>query len=81
LQRKYFLNTLLKERQRKELMGRHRRRCKQLLDDFKGTREYRKLKDKALDHNLWRTRFGRGHGPAVRQTTERTKYLNCMDFI
>jgi len=33
-------------------------------------REYWKLKDKALDHTLWRTLFGRGHGPAVRQTTE-----------
>jgi len=44
-------------------------------------REYWKLKDEALDHTLWRTRLGRGHGPAVRQITEWMKYLNCMDFI
>jgi len=31
-------------------MGRHRRRCKQLLDDLKETRVYWKLKDEALDH-------------------------------
>jgi hypothetical protein len=61
---------LLKERQREEMMGRQRRRCKQLLDDLKEMREHWKLKDKALDHTPWRTRFGRGHGPAVRQTTE-----------
>jgi hypothetical protein len=59
----------LKERYR-EVMGRLRRRCKQLLDDLKEMREYWKLKDEALDHTLWRTRFGRGHGPAARQTTE-----------
>jgi hypothetical protein len=28
------------------------------------------LKEEALDRNLWRTRFGRGYGPVVRQTTE-----------
>jgi hypothetical protein len=27
-----------------------------------------KLKDEALDRTLWRTRFGRGYGPVVRQT-------------
>jgi len=51
-------------------MVRHRRRCKQLLDDLKETREYWKLKDKTLDQTLWGTHFGRGHGPAVRQTTQ-----------
>jgi hypothetical protein len=28
------------------------------------------LKEEALDRNLWRTHFGRGYGPVVRQTTE-----------
>jgi hypothetical protein len=28
------------------------------------------LKEKALDCTLWRTRFGRGYGPVVGQTTE-----------
>jgi nuclear transport factor 2 (NTF2) superfamily protein len=28
------------------------------------------LKEVALDRTLWRTRFGRGYGPVVRQTTE-----------
>jgi hypothetical protein len=44
-------------------------------------KEYWKLKDEALDHNPWRTRFGRGHGTAARQTTESMKHLNCIDFI
>jgi hypothetical protein len=28
------------------------------------------LKEEALDRTLWRTRFGRGYGPDVRQTAE-----------
>jgi hypothetical protein len=38
------------------------RRRKQLLDDLKETREYCKLKEKALDGAVWKTRFGRGSG-------------------
>jgi hypothetical protein len=53
-----------------ELMGRRRRRCKQLLDDVKEKRAYSKLKEEALARTLWRTRFGRGSGPVVRKTTE-----------
>jgi hypothetical protein len=45
-------------------------RCKQLLDKLKETREYCRLKQAALDRTLWRTRFGRGCGPVVRQTAE-----------
>jgi hypothetical protein len=45
------------------------RRCKQLLDD-KGTRGYCKLEKEALDVTVWRTRFGRGYGLVVRETTE-----------
>jgi hypothetical protein len=46
------------------------RSWKQLLDDLKEKRGYRKLKYEALDYTLWRTRFGRGYGPVLRQTTE-----------
>jgi len=47
--------------------GRRERRCKQLLHDVKGKKGYWKLKEEAQDRNLWRTRFGRGYGPVVRQ--------------
>jgi hypothetical protein len=53
-----------------EMTGRRGRRRKQLLDDLKEKKSYRKLKEEALDRTLWRTRFGRGYGPVVRQTTE-----------
>jgi hypothetical protein len=55
---------------RMEVTGRRRKRHKQLLDDLKGTRGYWKLEEEALDRTLWRTRFGRGYGPVVRQTAE-----------
>jgi hypothetical protein len=45
------------------------RRRKQLQDDLKEMRRKRKLKEEALDHSLWRTRFGRGFRPVVRETT------------
>jgi hypothetical protein len=53
-----------------EMTGRVERRRKHLLDDLKENRSYWKLKEEALDRTLWRTRFGRGNGPVVRQTTE-----------
>ena len=49
--------------------GTRRIRLKQLVDDLKKTRKYWNLKDEALSHTLWRTRFGRGRGPVVRETT------------
>jgi hypothetical protein len=51
-----------------EMTGRRGRRRKQLLDYEK--RGYWKLKEGALDRSQWRSRFGRGYGPVVRQTTE-----------
>jgi hypothetical protein len=51
-------------------MGRRGRRNKQLLDDLKAKRRYWKLKENALDCTLWRTRFRRGYGRVVRETTE-----------
>jgi hypothetical protein len=53
-----------------EMTGRRGRRRKQLLDDLKEKGRYWKLKEEALDCTLWRTRFGRGYGPVVRQTAE-----------
>jgi hypothetical protein len=53
-----------------EMTGRRGRRRKQLLDDLKKKRRYWKLKEEALDRTLWRSRFGRGYGPVVRQTAE-----------
>ena len=43
-----------------------KRRRKQLLDDFKRTTGYRKLKEEALDLTPWRIHFGRGYGPVIR---------------
>jgi hypothetical protein len=43
------------------------RRGKQLWDELKETREYWKLKEEAP---VWRTRFGKGCGPVVRQISE-----------
>ena len=49
-------------------MGRRGRRRKQQLDELKDRSRYGKLKE--VDRSLWRTRFGRGYGPTVRQTAE-----------
>jgi hypothetical protein len=53
-----------------EITERRGRRRKQLLEDLKEKRRYWKLKEEALDCTLWRTRFGRGYEPVLRQTTE-----------
>jgi hypothetical protein len=53
-----------------EMTGGRGRRRKQLLDDLKEKRRYWKLKEEALDYTVWRTRFGSGYGPVVRQTAE-----------
>jgi hypothetical protein len=52
-----------------EVTGRRGRRRRKLLDDLKERRGYSHLKEEALDRTMWRTRFGRGFGPVVRQTT------------
>jgi hypothetical protein len=49
--------------------GRRGSSRKHLLDDVKETRRCRTLKDEALDRTLFRTRFGGGYGPVVRQIT------------
>jgi hypothetical protein len=55
-----------------EVTGRHGRRHKQLLDDFKETREYWKLKEEAQDRTVWSICFGRGCGPYVRHAARWT---------
>jgi hypothetical protein len=52
-----------------DVTGRQGRRHKKLLEDLKEKKGYWKLKEEALLHTLWRTRFGSGYG-VVRQTTE-----------
>jgi hypothetical protein len=58
-----------------EVMGRRGRRCKQLLDDLKERRGYWKLKEEALGGTLWRTCFGRGSGPVIKQTID---MIHCL---
>jgi hypothetical protein len=58
-----------------EVTGRQRRIRRKLLDDLKERRGYSHLKKEALDRTMWRTRFARGFGPAVRQTT---KWMNFV---
>jgi hypothetical protein len=53
-----------------EVVERRGRRTTQLLDDLKEKKGYWKWREKALDRTLWRTRFGTGYVPVVRQTTE-----------
>jgi hypothetical protein len=72
LRRKGLLNHIMevKIEGRIEVTGRRGRRCEWLLDDLNETRRHRKLKGEKLDRTLWRTCFGRGYGPVVRQATE-----------
>ena len=53
-----------------EVTGRRGRKRRKLLDDLKERRGYSHLKKEALDHTVWRDRFGRGFGPVVRQTAK-----------
>jgi hypothetical protein len=41
------------------------------MDNFPEKRGYCKLKEDALERTLWRTRFGRDNGPAIRQNKVR----------
>jgi hypothetical protein len=49
-----------------EVIGRRRRRRGMLLDDLKERRRYSHLKEEALDRTMWRARFYKGFGRAVR---------------
>jgi hypothetical protein len=63
-----FYDRLLKEGEI-EMTGRRGRRRRKLLDDRK-EKERLLMKEEALDHTMWRARFGRGFGPVLRQTAE-----------
>jgi hypothetical protein len=70
LRRNCFLKRVIQKKiqGRKEVTERRGRRINQLLDDLKQRRGYCKLKEEALDRNVWRTIFGRVCGPVVRET-------------
>jgi hypothetical protein len=63
-------NCLLQRVIEGKVKGRRGRRRRKLLDDLKDRREYSHLKEEALDLTVWRTSFGRGFGPVVRQTVK-----------
>ena len=72
LRRNCHLKPVLEEKKEGKIkvVGRRRIRRKQLLDELREKIEYRKLNREALDRTLSRTRFGRGYGTDVWQTTE-----------
>jgi hypothetical protein len=51
------------------------RRYKKQLDDLKDRRGYSHLKEEVLDRTMWRSCFGRGFGPVIRQNTE---WMKCI---
>jgi len=64
-------NCLLKHIIRRiDVTGRRGRRRKQVPDSLKEVRGYWNFKDKALGRALWRTVFGGGYRPVVRETNE-----------
>ena len=61
--------------------GRRGRKRKQLLDGISEMTEYCKLKEEALDHNLWRTHCGRGYGPVVRLRIVQKLESNAVQWV
>ena len=61
---KHVIETKIMERI--EVTGEDVEEDLQLLDDFKQTRGYWKLKEEALDRTVWRIGFGRGCEPYAR---------------
>ena len=49
------------------MTGKRGRRRNQLLYYGCETRGYWKLKEEAMDRNLWSTHFGKGYGPVVKR--------------
>ena len=62
LHRNCLLNHIIegKLEVRIDVTGRRGRRLRQLRMNLREVRRYWKLKEEALDHTVWRTRFGRG---------------------
>jgi hypothetical protein len=52
-----------------EVTGRRGRRRRKLLDELE-RRGYFHLKEEVIDRTMWRAGFGRGFGPAVRETAK-----------
>ena len=52
------------------MIGRRRRRRKQIVDDLKEKRGAWKLQEEALNRSVLGTGFRKSHGPAESQTTE-----------
>jgi hypothetical protein len=52
-----------------EVTRRRGRRREKLLYELKVRRGYSYFKEEALNRAVWRNRFGRGIGPAIRQST------------
>ena len=48
------------------MTGTRGRRCRKLPDHLKERRGNSHLKEEALDHTMWRVRFGKGFEPVVR---------------
>jgi hypothetical protein len=63
-----FSNIIARQIGGIEVTERRGRRCEEFPEDLKKTRGYWKLEEEALYRTVWRIRFGRGHGPVVRQT-------------
>jgi len=57
-----------------EVKGGQGRTRNQLLDGLRG---YWKLKEEALDRTVWRTRFGSGYGPVVRDYSKMNEWMNA----
>jgi hypothetical protein len=53
-----------------DVTGRRVRGRSKLVEDLKERRGYSHLKEEAVDRTIWRAGFGRGFGPAVRQTAK-----------
>jgi len=51
------------------------------LDDLKEMRRYWKLKEEALDHSLWRTHFGRGHEPVIKNGMNARNIVDAVPTI
>jgi len=66
--------------ERIKVTERRARRRNQILDNLKETRGYRKLKEEILDRIMWRTRFGSGHGPVVRQNIMMNEDVADINF-
>ena len=66
---------------RTEGMERRGTRSNQLLGELKRTGSYWKLKEEALGHSPWRTRFVGGYGRDVRLTTCRQKWTGNIYWL